>query len=385
MAELDREALCARVADGRIVAISLDTNVFARSGYRLDAGLLKHLRQFAEANIAFVLADVVERELKRHLLREAEEAARNFEQAMVKMERHGLIATEAAGAARAGCRSPHTVVEERLAAFRQATAMGVIASHEHVDVAVLLDAYFETSAPFEHKADKKHEFPDAIALMALEQWATRRDAEMLVVSKDKGWRAYARGSDRLHVVEGLADAYAAFSEPVKNARVMAAIERSLAGDDRDTIHDALSDQVQNLSFLLECDSYFSVELEQQSVALAEMTFAEIERDELLPIASGKDADGDEFLSLQVTLPIALDIEAYASFAVYDSIDKDYVPLAGDDVSMQHELDVEVLLTYSVRTVDDAVQVTLREVELLTRGGSVHFGELEPDFGPPDEY
>lgn len=385
MAELDREALCARVADGRIVAISLDTNVFARSGYRLDAGLLKHLRQFAEANIAFVLADVVERELKRHLLREAEEAARNFEQAMVKMERHGLIATEAAGAARTGCLSPHTVVEARLAAFRQATAMGVIASREHVDVAVLLDAYFETSAPFEHKADKKHEFPDAIALMALEQWATQRGIEMLVVSKDKGWRAYSRGSERLHVVEGLADAYAAFGEPVKNARVMAAIEVALRGASRSDILGALKEQVAYLHMELEADSYRYLELELESVALSRVEFGAISREDFREIDFVKDESNRGLLSLQVTIPIELEIEASAAFSIYDPIDREYLELPGENFVEKHEMDVDVLLTYAVDSSGSEPYVSLRDVELLTSRGVVHFGELEPDFGPPDEY
>ena len=61
----------------------------------------------------------------------------------------------------------------------------------------VLDPYFKHQPPFEAMGDKKLEFPDAYALVSLEQWAQAQGCKVLVVSKDEGWKAFCEESEYL--------------------------------------------------------------------------------------------------------------------------------------------------------------------------------------------
>src|SRR5690349_13195938 len=50
------------------VALSLDTCIYERDGYRLEGGRLKHLEQFREFPSTFLMSDVVKREVLTHMV-----------------------------------------------------------------------------------------------------------------------------------------------------------------------------------------------------------------------------------------------------------------------------------------------------------------------------
>ena len=64
------------------------------------------------------------------------------------------------------------------------------------------------SPPFEEPDKKKHEFPDAIALLSLEEWAEVNKTRILAVSCDRGWAAFAAESEWIVVDSDLASALA---------------------------------------------------------------------------------------------------------------------------------------------------------------------------------
>ncbi|MCR4470036.1 hypothetical protein [Burkholderia sp. SCN-KJ] len=44
---------------------------------------------------------------------------------------------------------------------------------------------------------RSHEFPDAVALLALEHWAAEHDTAVLVVSTDSDWQRFCSAHPRL--------------------------------------------------------------------------------------------------------------------------------------------------------------------------------------------
>ena len=60
-----------------------------------------------------------------------------------------------------------------------------------------MNRYFSGATPFAIVGKKKAEFPDAIALMSLEQWAKIHGKKMLVISNDADWQSFADASDYL--------------------------------------------------------------------------------------------------------------------------------------------------------------------------------------------
>ncbi len=64
-------------------------------------------------------------------------------------------------------------------------------------------AYFAVRPPFEARADKRSEFPDAFVLSSALSWCAKNDESMYVVSADKGMRDACAKSTRLHPLPSL--------------------------------------------------------------------------------------------------------------------------------------------------------------------------------------
>ena len=66
-------------------------------------------------------------------------------------------------------RDPEKAARRRLDTFLKTAGVKILTS-ENISAGKLVDMYFSLSPPFEAKREKKHEFPDAIALEVLEKW-----------------------------------------------------------------------------------------------------------------------------------------------------------------------------------------------------------------------
>ena len=101
----------------------------------------------------------------------------------------------------------------------------------------VLDRYFNRQAPFETEGSK--EFPDAFALLALEQWCAARQERIYVVSKDKAVLRAADESDLLIGIESLDRLFAlvASAEDHEMTDAVSAVfeERSLLNELRDSL------------------------------------------------------------------------------------------------------------------------------------------------------
>lgn len=86
-----------------------------------------------------------------------------------------------------------------------AVAGGVILESEgRISLRELRDRYFTPLAPFTERDGKKSEFPDAIALMALEHFAREQQSMVLAVSRNGDWHDFAVPSAHIIVVDDLA-------------------------------------------------------------------------------------------------------------------------------------------------------------------------------------
>jgi PIN domain len=97
--------------------------------------------------------------------------------------RSGLISVEAAlGFGQAA----QDFAESFFASFIDAVAPVMVGVQNVVEPTDLLRRYFAADPPFGGKETKKHEFPDAMALISLEAWARAARTMMLVISRDSG-------------------------------------------------------------------------------------------------------------------------------------------------------------------------------------------------------
>lgn len=79
---LTEEEIKAKIADGSIFAISVDTSVFDRYGCNLDFAVLKKLGQFATGSTRVLLSEIVVNEVKGHVARDAEDSQRKLKKAI---------------------------------------------------------------------------------------------------------------------------------------------------------------------------------------------------------------------------------------------------------------------------------------------------------------
>jgi hypothetical protein len=76
----------------------------------------------------------------------------------------------------------------------------------------VLSRYFSEAPPFGESDKRKHEFPDAFALLSLEALARDEGKLMLCVAPDKGWQDFASQSEHLVCVKDLEDALSYFND-----------------------------------------------------------------------------------------------------------------------------------------------------------------------------
>ncbi len=74
-------------------------------------------------------------------------------------------------------------------------------------MAEVLDSYFEQRPPF-GTGKKKYEFPDALALTALDNWCAEEEVKCYVISRDPDVQAACNDADALIYVESLDDLFA---------------------------------------------------------------------------------------------------------------------------------------------------------------------------------
>lgn len=211
-----QQALVEQVRQGAFGAIVIDTSIFHKYQFGLASGLLRRAEQFADGSVKVLMPDVIRREVEKHLTEKVSTAQTGLLRAL-RMSRYaglvdgleaecGTIESDVSGT------SAETASHSQLDAWMQRTGAEIIKCGSFVDVATLMDQFFDAKAPFAPTGDKKSEFPDAVVLLALDAWADANETRVLAVSADKDWNRFSETSDRIHVITDLAEALGAFQD-----------------------------------------------------------------------------------------------------------------------------------------------------------------------------
>ena len=159
----------------------IDTEVFVRAGLRIETGILGCLRDtFAKGGLRLLVHPIMERELHAKFSDQADKAAK----ALIKAYRtHPIKALQ----------FPDLPTEEDLKsqcyeemlqqwiAFKQHFVVEELPIHGRSED--VFDWYFDGKPPF-GIGKKKHEFPDAFVLSAIDQYYEEHEANIAVVSND---------------------------------------------------------------------------------------------------------------------------------------------------------------------------------------------------------
>jgi PIN domain len=215
MPDLSEAEIKAKIGDGTIFALSIDTAVFDKYGCHLDFAVLNKLDQFKRSVTALLFSEVVVNEIKNHIVRAAEDTQRELKKAIRQQGKRWKTEIDIGRLppALALLADPANAAEAQLNDYLAAVGGEVVPASGSVDISgELLRRYFASESPFENNDKKKYEFPDAIALLSLEALAKEKKKLLLCVSPDKGWKNFAARSPYLVCIADLEAALSFFND-----------------------------------------------------------------------------------------------------------------------------------------------------------------------------
>ena len=367
-------------------AITIDTNIFRQNGYRLESGMLAQLNQFSGKVAGFVLSELVLRETERHMVENARAAHSRLVNAFQKSDDHHLFSSEKITSLRGNIndsKTPELAVAERLKTFLLNTGAEIVPS-ELANIKDLVKLYFQTDPPFESTGTKKHEFPDAIALLSLEEWAEENNCRILAVSDDKGWGDYAENSDWIDVETKLDKALEKFQQQAEEIinffrSVLVNHDGSELTGLQDEIASSIKSSIAAAAFQPIAESASECEADDWSFECHSHEYLHDNDDIEFHIVSSEDGR----IVVNVPVEIAIFGECSFSFYAYDSSDSDYVHLNTRTIEIDVNVEGTLLLTF-LRNVDSEMgESELENVEITNLPPTIDFGYV--DEFDPDEY
>jgi hypothetical protein len=369
------EELKQAVVSGCVGAISIDTSVVERYQYGFESGVLAKMSQFSRIDTTHLALDIVIHEIRTHLTKEADLVRSQVKNALKPLGNSwGIDKDVRAEALRTlfGDQSVEARTEERLQDFLNDSSATVLTCAEFVGLPDVLSRFVETRPPFGNKEAKKHEFPDAIALLALEGWAIKSNTTVLAVSSDGDWKRFCSESDCVYYLDDLAHALSVFQAGANDAAALfkAMLDNGKIEEVDVILLDAIRAQSDKISIDFEAASnwYYEAELDQIEVS-----------SEIPLIDKIKDFDVIEYEgnTLIFKTSVTIDVTAHfiARFQHWDSIDREYIGFGSTTVGQTEALDLDLIVT----VIFDNGNATIDSVELLPAGTTMDLGEIEPDW------
>jgi len=252
---------------------------------------------------------------------------------------------------------------------------------DHVTLDQVMLRYFGAQAPFATSGPKKHEFPDAVALLTLESWAEKQACKVLVVSNDPDWVRYCSKSPRLVVIRDLADALSGFQDQTANYAARRLAELLSEGDPvglQRALLLALEGQDDKFEFDVDADSQF--EFESEGVE-AHFTDLELPDPEWAAKAFEAVDYGDGKVFVQVAATAVAEVSSYFRFRKWDGIDREYMPMGSGQIITDERIDIEAIVTLGGQIPD---RLVIEAVEILQQTHHIELSDIEPDWmGEPD--
>lgn len=368
---LSDEELDKAIGADEISAITLDTSIIDKLGRNFSHPMLRNLRQFERIGVDVIFSDVVVREVQSHIKRDAAQSLSEVKKALLQHRKawqlHETVEQLGETAKLSGDASE--IARSRWNKFITDIKGRELEAAATLPLRALLDAYFYTQPPFEKEGKKKAEFPDAIALLSLEEWARRKNTKILAVGADGGWKAFAEESDYIIVLDDIAKLFGHYnrSDNFAAQRINNLIEQDKIPELADKIKNIVVEHFDDSSIQVEADSY--VEFESEFIGV------DVIKVEFMP---GFQVIASDNNSIDIALEFHCQIRFNADFSwlIWDGVDREYILMGSDIISRREDnAFVEIVGRFS-REFDDTPEIFHLE-------GSVfpdvpEFGTVEPN-------
>jgi len=376
---VDEDQLRALLADGRIAALTVDTSTFDEKRLQLQSAALQALARLNGRGFLFVLTSTVRSEVVRHLEEAASQSFRSAKKGIgqaihafgTKHPTRDELLNQITGG-----RTPTQFARERFDQYMNDSGCELLDDEGLVDTRTLFRDYFAGEPPF-GAGKKKSEFPDALALNALERTAIDREIGILVVSKDGDWKEFCRHSDHLYYIADLERALALVADapPVLRKSVLAWLEDDARGGA--DLQSAVAVRLEDAE--ITADGYPSFGQCQLYVWAAELNRIAWPGEDEIDIIEFERQAAENRLRLVLSLPLYLvaNIPVEVSFSLWDGIDKEFLSMGGRTIELDDEIDAQATITLDIcdpGTADE--EIVFVDVEIDASDYEIDLGEID---------
>lgn len=370
-----------------VTFFSIDTNLIQAAGYNFTQGALHQLPNQLPESIGLQLPEIVVSEIVKHRMESVSKAHRLLQGAADELHR---LTTIDVSEVRGSVEKLNTI-EAASQQFTQqvhdyaAQCRGAVLPTAGMDAAASLFAdYFAQRPPFGLSEKKKSEFPDAMCLWQLEQYANDNDTIGIIASDDKGWKQYAAESETLYCagsIDELATLFAATNDHAESIKTKIAAAVKDAGSPLGTaLADALNQHIANAQWDASEVYTGSASRVEPEVDDANVVEYSINGDTSVWSVKGEPTTWIVELTVRVKANVDLSVE----FFVWDSIDKEELSLGSEGFATEEEVDVEVFLTCSDVHLETEPSDWDTDIEIAKGSYSLEGFEVELDYGSPDD-
>lgn len=370
-----------------VTFFSIDTNLIQAAGYNFAQGALHQLPNQLPESIGLQLPEIVVSEIVKHRMETVAKTHQRLQSATEDLQRLTTIDVSAVQ----NSIGQLDAIEFAKRLFTQQVydyatkCRGTVLPTAGTDaVSSLFADYFSQRPPFGLSEKKKAEFPDAMCLWQLEQYAKENKTLGIIASDDKGWKQYAVESEKLYCVgsiEELAALFAATNDHAKAVKEkVAAAVLDANSPLRSQLLEALGEHVSNAQW--DASAVYTGMAHRVEAEVYDASVAEYNIVGDIGVWSVKGEPTTWIVEL--TVRVKADVELSAEFFAWDSIDHEELSLGSQDFTVQEFLSVEVFLTCFDVHLEADLKDWGTDIEIADGSYSIRSFEAELDFGPPDE-
>jgi len=348
--------------------LTFDTHTVMSNSFEFDTGLLAQLKQFKGGPVRIVVSDVIVREIEKHLVEKTKKIRDAIELAHRDGVRFGLVTGKNGPVAGIDAEK---IAKDRLQTFLNEIGAEIVPT-DAVSLEGVLQRYFRSAPPFSIEKGKKKEFPDAIALLALEAWAENLDTEILAVSGDSDWAKFATASAHVRHEADLSAAIQAFQKNFSAALELGKMLCESIGANKNGrvakyFFDALSDAVSTQAFRAEADTEFDLKQQNMDVSLKSFDFPSDFAIRMKALA----LHGD-YLAIEV--PVEIKVSADVNFEVFAS------SVSVSEAFVSREVEIEALILVAFEGKLRTAGISSVTVDVVECQSTIDLGNVDEELG-----
>ena len=317
--------------------VFLDTEVFRASRHDLNSNIMRVLGRYVEDGI-FVLhtTDITLREVSRQI--EAMESELTTRANKVVNDLSRWNNRYRFDRDRLPVPDPLTEPAQPSRAYRDFESIlrhdWNSMEHRAVELVIgpVLDRYFDRQAPFDTKGGK--EFPDAFALLALQNWCASTEERVYVVSKDKAMRRAADDCDCLIGIDDLECLFALVAEAQDHDFAETVSDAFEEAPLRDQLQDTLIENIGWVGALYDGDKY--------DAEVASMEIVELQEIESVAFLRVDQDQASSLVRVKLLVSAEIDYED-VSEAMWDNEDKRYMFAESASEDIQDSISTKVFI------------------------------------------